>query len=273
MRTLVAAIRASSTVPFVGFGDPRTGVSPYADWPCLDVAGQSFGGLVETTGDLFPVAIADIYPGTLMALGVVSAIHKAQRSGRGEFFDVAMYDSIMAMLTSTISAHALIRQDSGPRQSALVPFGLFPTVDGRVAIAAPGDGHWRLLCEAMDRLDLVSDERTSSNLRRVKNREFALEQVSEWTGGLTKQQVLDAIGGKVPCGPANTMSEVFADPHVAARNMIEEFSLPGDNPDVAVAGNPIKFADTATGLYQVPPRLGEHTDEVLAEFNIRRKDS
>jgi crotonobetainyl-CoA:carnitine CoA-transferase CaiB-like acyl-CoA transferase len=253
-----------------GYGDPRTGESPYADWPCLDVAGQSAGGLVEATGDLFGIAIADIYPGTLMALGLLAAVHRARRTGSGDFFDVAMYDSVVTLIKSNISAYGLTRTEHKPGARALVPFGLFPTSDGRIAIAAPVERHWALLCEAMDRPDLVTDERTRSNPRRAANREFTEQQISNWTAGRTKQEIVGVLGGKVPCGPANTLAEVFADPHVKARHMLQEYQLPGDNPSACLAGNPIKFASAPTGVYQRPPRHGEHTAEVLAEFGIAR---
>ena len=251
-----------------GYGDPRTGESPYADWPCLDVAGQSVAGLVETSGDLYGLAISDMFPGTIMALGLLAAVHNARNTGVGEFFDVAMYDAVMTLLRSNVAAYGLTKKVARPGISSLVPFGLFPASDGRVAIAAPVERHWVSLCEAMDRKDLIEDERTSSNLRRAKNKEFADAQVAAWTSNLKKQQIVDALGGKVPVGPANTMEEVFADPHVAARQVLEAYQPPGDNPEITLAGSPIKFLHTQTGLYQAPPLLGEHQDEVMAEFGI-----
>ncbi len=254
-----------------GYGDERTGQSPYGEWPCLDVAGQSVGGLVEATGDLWPVAISDIYPGTLMALGLVSAVHKARRTGKGEFFDVAMYDAVMTLLRSHISSFSLTQQEPKPGRRVLVPFSLFPAKDGRVAIAAPVERHWQYLCEAMQREDLITDDRTSSNAKRAANQDFTEAEVANWTSTKTKQEIVDLLGGKVPVGPANTMAEVFDDPHVAARAMLEEFQIPGnDNPAATLAANPIKYQTTPTGLYQRPPLLGEHTDEVLAEFNAKR---
>lgn len=251
-----------------GYGDPRTGESPYANWPCLDVAGQGAGGLVEAAGDLYGLAISDMYPGTLMALGLLAAVHNARNTGKGEFFDVAMYDAAMTLLRSNVAAYALTNKVAKPGIRALVPFGLFPASDGRVAIAAPVERHWVSLCEAMDRKDLIEDERTSSNPRRAENKEFADAQVAAWTSNLSKQKIVDAIGGKVPVGPANTMEEVFADPHVAARKILESYQLPGDNPEVSLAGSPIKFLSAQTGLYQPPPLLGEHQEEVMAEFGI-----
>ncbi len=255
-----------------GFGDDRTGASPYGDWPCLDTAGQAMGGLVEATGDLYDVAIADIYPGTLMALGLVSALLQARRTGVGDFVDVAMYDSALTLLRSHVASYALTGKDRRPGQRALVPFGLFPATDGRFAIAAPVERHWRSLCEAMERPELIDDERTRSNRRRAANREFTEAQIARWTETRSKQELLEALGGDVPCGPANSIGEIFDDPHVAARGMLEHCELPGDNPPIALAANPIKLAATSTGLHQRPPTLGEHTDQILAELGIDRSD-
>jgi len=255
-----------------GYGDPRTGNSPYSSWPCLDVAGQSAGGLVEATGDLIGIAIADIYPGTLMALGLVAAVHRAQKTGKGQFFDVAMYDAVMTLLKSNIAAYGLTNKERKPGAKSLVPFGLFPTADGRIAIAAPVERHWELLCEAMGRPDLVNDERTSTNPKRSRNHEFTEAQVAAWTTTKTKQEIVDLIGGKVPCGPANTMAEVFADPHAASRDMIQEYQYPGDNPLAVLSGNPIKFKDSPASFHHGPPKHGEHTEEILAEFGLTKTE-
>ncbi len=251
-----------------GYGDPRTGKSPYADWPSLDPVGQSVGGLVEASGDPWGVAIADIYPGTLMALGLLAAVHRAQQTGLGEFFDVAMYDGALSLLKSNVTSYSLTRKAARPGKTALVPFGLFAATDGRIAIAAPVEHHWKTLCRAMDRTDLIDDERTRSNPKRVANREFTEQQVSAWTSTRSKAAIIEALGGKVPCGPANSMEDIFNDPHVQARGMLETISLPGDNPDITFAANPIRFANEQTGLYQAPPKLGEHTADILAEFGI-----
>ena len=101
-----------------GFGDPRTGSSPYADWPCLDAAAQSFGGLVHANDNLVTPALADIFPGTLMALGVVSAIHHAQRAGKGQFLDVSMYDAMLAFSEECCGAIRLHRQTQPGRAAA-----------------------------------------------------------------------------------------------------------------------------------------------------------
>jgi crotonobetainyl-CoA:carnitine CoA-transferase CaiB-like acyl-CoA transferase len=268
-RIVYAAIR--------GFGDPRTGRSPYADWPAFDVVAQSMGGLVGITGPAgsagYPngASIGDIFPGALMALGVVSAIHSARVTGEGQFLDVAMYDAILSLCETVVINYSVTGKVLSPRGTghpSLCPFDVYPTSDGAVAIAAPTDNHWAKLCEIIGRADLVNDQRTRNNARRAQNREFVTDVMTRWTRVRTKREIVAALGGSVPVGPANTAAEIFSDPHVAARAMLSEIQLPGDNPAMKVVGTPIKFARTPAGVYRRPPLLGEHTEEVLAEAGI-----
>ena len=261
-----------------GFGDPRTGESPYAHWPSLDAAAQSFGGLVHANDGLVTPAIADIFPGTLMALGVVSAIHSAQRSGKGQFLDVGMYDAMMAFQKSAVAQYGFTGKPNPAglqRAMTLYPFDLFPTQDGRIAIAVGQPRHWDLLCAAMERADLMDDKRSFSNEARLANVDWVEEQICAWTQTQTRAEIMAKLDGAIPIGPVQTMADIFADPHVSARGMLETCSPAGDNPDIVLAASPIKFSQTPTTLYQRPPNLGEHNAEVLAEFGIepsKRKD-
>ena len=252
-----------------GYGDSRTGENPYIEWPCLDVVGQSISGLVEATGGHYPIAISDIYPGTLMALGLVAAIFKARSSGKGEFFDVSMYEAGLSLLRDKVPEFSLTGQKTRTSSQVVVPFRLFPTIDGRIAIAAPVDKHWQLLCDIMDRADLINDERTRTNVDRSANQEFTEAAVAAWTMTKSNAEIVALLGGKVPCGPANTMADIFDDPYVAERGLLEEFQLPGNNPSIKLAASPIKFQHSRTGLYLRPPTLGEHSDEILEEFDLK----
>ena len=254
-----------------GFGDPRTGESPYAHWPSLDAAAQSFGGLVHANDGLVTPAIADIFPGTLMALGVVSAIHSAQRSGRGQFLDVGMYDAMLALQKSAVAQYGFTGKPNPAglqRAMTLYPFDLFPAKDGRIAIAVGQPRHWDLLCAAMERPDLMDDERSFSNEARLANVDWVEEQICGWTRNLSRRDIMIKLDGAIPVGPVQTMEDVYIDPHVSARGMLETCEPAGDNPPISLAASPIKFLDTPTSLYQRPPNLGEHNAEVLAEFGI-----
>ncbi len=254
-----------------GFGDPRTGESPYANWPCLDAAAQSFGGLVYANDNLVTPAFADIFPGTLMALGVVSAIHHAQGSGKGQFLDVSMYDAMLAVQKSAVAQYSFTGKPNPAglqRAMTLYPFDLFPTKDGRVSIAAAQPHHWDLLCAAMGRPDLMTDKRSASNAARLANVDWVEAQICAWTSQLTRAEVMAKLNGTIPAGPVQNMGDIFADPHIAAREMLETCHPGGDNPDIQLAANPIKFSKTPTTLHQAPPTLGAHNAEVLAEFGI-----
>ena len=265
-----------------GFGDPRTGESPYAEWPAYDIVAQSMGGLVGITGPKdesgYPsgASAGDIYPGTLLALGLLAAVGQARRTGEGQFFDVAMYDAVIAFSETVVANYGFSQKALTPRgrhHPKLAPFGIFPAADGSVAVAAPGPTHWRILCEAISRTDLIDDPRTNNPFVRSGNIEFVEKAISEWTSVRTKHEIMSVLGGRVPCGPVNTAADIFADPHVTARDMISRFDLPGDNPEVAIAGSPLKFLESPTAFYRRAPRLGEHNDEVLREFGLddRRK--
>lgn len=254
-----------------GFGDPRTGESPYADWPSLDAAAQSFGGLVHANNGLVTPAIADIFPGTLMALGVVSAVHHARNAGKGQFLDVSMYDAMLAFQKSAVAQFGFTGKPNPAglqRAMTLYPFDLFPAKDGRIAIAVAQPHHWDLLCAAMDRVDLMTDERSASNKARLEHVDWVEEQICAWTSNHTRQQIMEKLDGGIPVGPVQDMSDIYADPHVVARQMLESCAPGGDNPDITLAASPIKFTQTPTGLYQSPPGLGAHNEEVLAEFGI-----
>jgi crotonobetainyl-CoA:carnitine CoA-transferase CaiB-like acyl-CoA transferase len=262
-----------------GFGDPRTGRSPYAEWPAFDVVAQSMGGIVAVTGAVgsqgnkVGVGVGDIYPGTLAALGVVSAIHAARRDGVGQFLDVAMYDAILALCETIVyrySRDGSLIEPSGNGTAVLCPFDIFSTQDGAVAIAAPGENHWGILCKAMGHPELVEDDRCRTNPRRVANSAFVRGVVGGWTGSHTTREIVAALGGKVPVGPVNTAKDIFDDPHPHARKMLVEVEQPGNNPPLVIAGCPIKMTSTPPGIYARPPLLGEHTAEVLAEVGISR---
>ena len=271
-RLVYAAIR--------GFGDPRTGQSPYADWPAFDIVAQCMGGLVGITGPIdgrgFPsgASVGDIFPGALAALGVVSAIHAARRTGEGQFLDVCMVDAILSLCETVVINYTFTGTVLGPRGSghpALCPFDVYEAKDGAVAIAAPTDNHWAALCAIIERDDLVRDDRTRDNKRRSANRPFVTEIVQAWTRARTKQEIASALGGKVPVGPVNNAADVFADPHVWLRRMLVEIEPPGDNGSMMVVGTPIKLTETPAGVYRRPPRLGEHTAEILDEIRKRKE--
>ena len=265
-----------------GFGDPRTGKSPYAEWPAFDIVAQSMGGMVGLTGPRgstgMPAgaSVGDLFPGTLAALGIVSSLLSARGSGRGQFVDVAMYDAVLSLCENIVykySADGTVEQPKGQGHPVLCPFDVYEANDGGVAIAAPSDPQWALLCEAMGRSDLIADERTKNVFARNANRDFTNAAILDWTRERSRRDVVEALAGRVPAGPVQFADDIFRDPHATVRDMLVEVEQPGANAPITLAGAPIKLTETPSGVYRRPPLVGEHTLEVLAEAGITPKES
>ena len=260
-----------------GFGDPRTGASPYAEWPSYDVVAQAMGGIVSMTGSedgqvlKVGASVGDLYPGTVAALGIVSALLHAKLTGEGQFLDVAMVDAITALCEAAVYRYTYagtVTKPLGNSHPQLSPFDVYPTADGFCAIAAPTQNHWALLCAHLDRVDLVHDPRTLSNKDRVLNAAFVKETVSDWTRARTTAEIVEVLGGSVPVGPVNNAEALFADPHLHARQMLVAVEHPGSSRPVVLPNSPIRFTATPSGIYRRPPKLGEHNAEVFAEIHL-----
>ncbi|MDH3680532.1 MAG: CoA transferase [Acidimicrobiia bacterium] len=258
-----------------GFGDPRTGESPYAQWPAYDVIAQAHGGLVSMNGSgpdervqVGPF-LGDIYPGTVGALAFLAAVHHAKRTGQGQFVDVAMTDSIMAIAEQGVMRYSYMgRGDTPPSGNSndfAVPFDVFETKDGAVAIASPTDNHWRALAPIIGVPELATDERTARLRNRVKNRELIDSALAEWVAARTNAEVMEALGGQVPVGVVNKPGDLFTDQHVTSRDMLVAVDQPSGRPIVQV-NTPMRFTETKTGVYRRAPALGEHDDEIRSEL-------
>jgi len=259
-----------------GFGDPRTGVSPYVDWPAYDIVAQAMGGLVSMTGPAgdegvrVGPTVGDLYPATLAAVGLLSALLHARATGEGQMVDVAMVDSIVSLCETAVYRYSytgVVSRPTGNSHPQLVPFDVFPTKDGQCAIAAPTDNHWKVLCETMGRPELVGDERTRTNGDRVANAELVYGAIAGWARERTTAEIAGELGGRVPVGPVNDAADLFADPHIRARDMLVAVEQPGGARPVVFPNCPIRFTGTPSGVYRRPPLLGEHTEEVLAALD------
>ena len=258
-----------------GFGDPRSGESPHADWPAFDVVAQAMGGLVSCTGHdeehrvTAGPSVGDLYPATMCAVGILGALHHARRTGEGQFLDVAMADAVMALCESVTWRYSYTGEIQAPRGTehpSLSPFNVYPTADGLCAIAALTPGQWQTMCGHLDRPDLITDERTKTSPRRARNRDFVNELMIEWTTSHTTAEVVEILGGDVPVGPVNNGPALFASDHVKARGMLVQVEHPGSDRPAVLPNTPLRFSATPAGIYRRPPILDEHRDEILAEL-------
>jgi crotonobetainyl-CoA:carnitine CoA-transferase CaiB-like acyl-CoA transferase len=264
-----------------GFGDPRTGESPYVDWPAFDVVAQAMGGIMQITGPdkETPIkvgpGVGDLVPASMCAFGIVSAILRAHRTGQGQFVDVSMLDSVLSLCERIIHQHSFqdaIPHPEGNRHPLISPFGMFPAKDGWVTIAAHTDAWWGILCRLIGRDDLASDERTATPEARVANRDLVYGEVGSFTASKTKAELLALLGGKLPFGPVYNVREIVADPHFQAREMVVEVPHPGLDRTISIAGVPVKMNKTPGKVARRAPLLGEDTDAVLGEAGFAASD-
>ncbi len=260
-----------------GFGDPRSGASPYAHWPAYDVVAQAMGGIMSITGaaDGPPTKIGpgvgDIVPGLMLSIGILAAIHHAGRTGQGQFVDVAMADGVLALCERIVYQQSYEGRTPGPegnRHPLLCPFGLFRARDGWVSIACPDERLWARLAQIIGRAEMADDSRYATNPARVRHAAEVIAAVEAYTSVRTKAELAEALGGIAPFGPVYTAKDIFDDPHYAQRAMIVEVEHPGCPTPVRIAGVPIKLSATPGAVRRRAPLLGEHTDEVLRGLGL-----
>ena len=258
-----------------GFGDPRSGSSPYVDWPAYDVVAQAMGGVMAITGNAAtgPVktgpGIGDIVPAMMLAFGILAALRHAQRTGQGQFLDVGMYDTMVALCERSMyqfSYEGVIADAAGNGHPMLCPFGIFPTADGWISIAAHQENFWRDLCKQMQRPELASDPRYSTNAARVQHDAEVIETVASWTRRHTKADLALQLGGIVPIGPVNNARDIYHDPHMQARDMLTSVQQPGSQRESVIVNTPIRMSETPGGVKRRAPLLDEHRVAILEEM-------
>jgi len=261
-----------------GFGDPRGGESPYANWPAYDPVAQSMGGIMAITGPVpggnptkIGPGVGDIIPAMFSAFGIVSACWRAQRTGQGQYVDVAMVDSILAICERIIfqySGTGQVPGVSGNGHPLLCPFGLFQAKDGWISLAIPKDHFWDHFVKLIGRPELATDPRFLTNEIRLSNNDETVAVVTEWTSARTRAEITEVLGGEVPFGPVYRADDIFADPHFAVRKMLEQVEQPGAADKLTIAGTPVRMTETPGGVRHRAPLTGEHTDEILSEFGF-----
>ena len=252
--------------------------SPYASWPAYDPVAQAMGGIMGITSSTKGGAptkigpgVGDIMPAMFLAFGIASACWRAQRTGEGQFVDIAMVDGVLAVcerLVFQYSATGVPPGTEGNHHPLLCPFGLFPARDGHVSIGVPKDEFWGPLMTAMGMPERVHDPRYATNAARMERRQEVIDFISEWTAARTKQELIAIFGGTVPFGPVFGADDIFADPHFAARHMLVEVEHPGAHRPLTIANTPIRMSGTPGGVRRRAPLTGEDTDRVLADFGF-----
>jgi crotonobetainyl-CoA:carnitine CoA-transferase CaiB-like acyl-CoA transferase len=255
--------------------DHRFGqTGPYAARAGYDFLIQGMGGLMSLTGEAggepmkVGVALTDIFTGMYASVAVLAALAHRDRSGQGQHIDLALLDVQVAVLANQASNYlvgGMIPQRLGNSHPNIVPYQAFATQDGHAILAVGNDGQFARFCAVAARPDLAEDSRFATNVERVRNRDILvplLKDVMTTRSTAAWMNALEAAG--VPCGPINTLDQVFADPQVRHRSMV--VSVPHVQAGhVDLVANPIHLSETPITYDRAPPLLGADTTTVLTE--------
>ena len=260
-----------------GFGQN----GPYADRAGYDSAIQGMGGLMSVTGERddigggpqkVGVAVADLMTGMYATVGVLAALRHAEKTGEGQYVDMALLDTQVAMLANLGANYLVSGKVPGRMGNAhqnIVPYQVFetaPAADGtkdHLILAVGNDSQYVKFCGVANIPELGVNPLFAKNSDRVKNRAQLVPILETVLKTRTKADWLAALeAAKVPCGAINNLAEVFTDPQVEARNMVTEWQHPL-RADLRLVSSPIKLSVTPVRTDLPPPRLGQHTDEVL----------
>ncbi len=257
-----------------GFGQD----GPYATRAGYDYMIQAMGGMMSITGEAderpgggpmrVGIAIADLTTGLYSTVAILAAVAHRERTGEGQYIDMALLDCATAILTNQGLNYLNTGTPPGRvgnRHPNVVPYQPFPSADGHVVIAVGNDGQFRRLCQVLGLPELADDERFATNSARVTRQPELAELLAVPVKEKTTAEWLEILEAEgVPCGPINSIEEVFNDPQIKHRGMVveQEHALAGDIPMIA---SPINLSATPVEYQGAPPTLGQHTDDVLAE--------
>jgi formyl-CoA transferase len=234
---------------------------------------QGRGGLMSITGERDPlkvgVAVVDVATALFACNAVLAALFARQRTGVGQRLDLALLDSVIALLANVGSNYLCsgeIPERWGNAHASIVPYQAFHASDGHLILAVGNDGQWQRFCAAAGVPAWAGDPRFATNPSRVAHRETLVPLLKELFRRRTVADWLRLCAeADVPAGPVNTLDSVFSDPQALARGMLVEMPHPAAGA-VRLAGTPLHLSATPAQMRLPPPLLGEHTDEILTRL-------
>jgi crotonobetainyl-CoA:carnitine CoA-transferase CaiB-like acyl-CoA transferase len=245
---------------------------PRRDLPGYDYIAQAESGMMSITGEIngepMPVGapIEDVSTGMFACISILAALRERERTGRGQHIDLSLFECAVTMLANIASNHLISGEEAvrhGNAHANIVPYQSFHTRDGLIAIACGNDGLYRSLCRALEREELASDPRFTTNSLRLENREalisllqdvFLQRDTADWL------RLLREAG--IPSAPINLVSQTFKDEQLAARGLVWECAHPTAG-NIKLVGSPMHFSETPARLYKAPPLLGEDNETIL----------
>ena len=256
-----------------GFG--QTG--PNADKPGYDLLAQGYGGIMSLTGPAdgeptkVAVGISDVMTGMYAATALLAALRHKERTGEGQHIDIALVDCQIAWLVNEGTNYLLTGKEPvrrGNQHPNIVPYQVFEAAEGHVIIAVGNDAQFARFCDFLGAPILAADPAYATNAARLVNRDTLIPTVSSLVKNWGRDDLiagLEACG--IPCGPINTLAQVFKSDQVEARGMKVRVPYNGAaGGTVDLVGNPVKFSKTPITFYRAPPTCGTDTKAVLAEI-------
>jgi crotonobetainyl-CoA:carnitine CoA-transferase CaiB-like acyl-CoA transferase len=249
---------------------------PHASKPGYDFVFQGIGGIMSVTGHRdgeagsgpmrSGLSIVDVMTGMYATVAVLGALRHAERTGVGQHLDMALLDCVVAAGANHVTNLVLTGETPyrhGNAHPVMLPYNVFATADSHIVVAAGNDRQWRAYCDAMERPELGIDPRFCKGAGRLENREVLvpiLDQQMRTRSTAAWIERLERAG--VPCGPINDYRDVLNDPQVRHRELQGAIRR-SDGTDCPTVRSPLRLSETPVAYHQAPPRLGEHTREIL----------
>ncbi len=252
---------------------------PCEQRPLLDELAQMQGGLAYMTGPVGQplragASIVDIGAATYGVLGVMAALYERERTGRGRQVQAGLFETVAFWVGQWMSVAAITGEVPLPMPARGMGgrmgwgvYQLFNASDGRqVFIGATSNAHWARLCKEFELMDLYEDESLNTNAKRVAQRQRVIPRVQEAVGRFTSKELIDRLEhAQIPYAPLNTPADLLEDPHLNLGGYLMEISLP-DERKVKLPSPPMNYGDFEYNVRYNPPKLGEHTREILSEL-------
>jgi crotonobetainyl-CoA:carnitine CoA-transferase CaiB-like acyl-CoA transferase len=253
-----------------GFGQD----GPYASRPGFDQVAQGMGGLMSITGEAgrgpmrVGIPVADLTAGIFAAQGVLLALLERQRSGRGQWVQTSLLQSMVFMLDFQAARFLVdgeVPGQAGNDHPTMMPMGVYPTGDKPITIAVSGQGMWERFCACLGRAEMASEPRFATAALRSANRVALNAAIADALRGRGAEDWVAALtGAGVPAGPINDMRQLFEDPQVRHLGLAEAVESPARG-EVRLLSQPIRMSRSGARIAAAPPELGQHSEEVLRE--------